>query len=133
MTTARQPSAPGGRPWRTARRSVVISALSPSVLGSGFPMLDASAGGIIRLTHIALTAAVGSIMLLAAACADEPAPPARLGPHDGFDLPPVEPGRVALGDIAPDFTLRAHDGRAITLSDYRSSRDILLVFYRGHW
>jgi hypothetical protein len=88
---------------------------------------------IIRPTRIARAAALGGILVLAAACADEPPPPVQLGPHDGLDLPPVEPERVAVGDVAPDFTLRAHDARTITLSDYHGSRDILLVFYRGHW
>jgi cytochrome oxidase Cu insertion factor (SCO1/SenC/PrrC family) len=88
---------------------------------------------IIRPTRIACAAALGGILVLAAACADDPPPPAQLGPHDGLELPPEEPERVAVGDVAPDFTLRAHDGRTITLADYRGSRDILLVFYRGHW
>lgn len=72
-------------------------------------------------------------MLLATVCADAPSPSVQLGPHDGLELPPVDPERVAVGDVAPDFTVRAHEGNTITLSDYRSSRDILLVFYRGHW
>jgi hypothetical protein len=52
---------------------------------------------------------------------------------DPNTLPPVSWERVAVGDVAPDFTLPAHDARTITLSDYHGSRDILLVFYRGHW
>jgi len=100
--------------------------------------VDASAEEIIiRPTRLArataLAGTLGGILVLAAACADDPPPPAQLGPHDGLELPPVEPERVAAGDVAPDFTLRAHEGTTITLSDYRRSRDILLVFYRGHW
>lgn len=67
------------------------------------------------------------------ACAGDGAPPAQLGPHDGAELPAVEPERVAVGDTAPDFSLRSHTGEIVTLSDYRGSKDILLVFYRGHW
>lgn len=67
------------------------------------------------------------------ACADEPTPAAQLGPRDGADLLAVEPGRVAVGDTAPDFSLRSHEGEVVTLSDYRGKRDVLLVFYRGHW
>lgn len=80
----------------------------------------------------AATVVIG-MLLLGAACTDEPSPPVQLGPHDGLELPPVQPERVAVGDVAPDFTLRAHDGNTVTLSDYRGSRNVLLVFYRGHW
>lgn len=71
--------------------------------------------------------------MLMAACGDEPAASAQMGPHDGAELTAVEPERVAVGDTAPDFSLRSHHGEVVTLSDYRGSRDILLVFYRGHW
>jgi hypothetical protein len=56
-----------------------------------------------------------------------------LGPRDGFGLEPVDTGRVATGDTAPDFSLRALDGSVITLSQYRGSKNVILVFYRGHW
>ncbi len=64
-----------------------------------------------------------------AACHD--APP-ELGPANGADLPPVDTGRVAVGDTAPDFTLLDRHGEPVTLSDLRGRR-IVLVFYRGHW
>lgn len=56
-----------------------------------------------------------------------------LGPVDGHDLPPTELDRVAVGDLAPDFSLRALSREVITLSDFRSQRNVVLVFYRGHW
>lgn len=71
--------------------------------------------------------------LLAVGCAEASTNESRLGPHDGADLPPVEPGRVATGDTAPDFTLPAHRGGTVTHSDFRGKRDVILVFYRGHW
>ena len=55
-----------------------------------------------------------------------------LGPADGFDLAPVDTGRVSIGDVAPDFTLESRTGERTTLSDLRGKR-IVLVFYRGHW
>lgn len=58
---------------------------------------------------------------------------ARLGPADGRDLPPVDTGRVAVGEPAPDFSLRSYEDGIVTLSDYRGSKDVVLVFYRGHW
>jgi len=67
------------------------------------------------------------------ACAPD-APQARaLGPVDGRDLPAADTGRVAVGDLAPDFTLASYDDGIITLSDYRGTQDVILVFYRGWW
>jgi peroxiredoxin len=37
---------------------------------------------------------------------------------------------IAVGETAPDFTLRNQDGEEVSLSDYRG-RKILLVFYPG--
>jgi hypothetical protein len=73
-------------------------------------------------------------LLTACAGAEPPgAAPLALGPLDGRDLPPADTGRVALGDLAPDFTLASLDDGVITLSDYRGEKDVILVFYRGHW
>ena len=66
---------------------------------------------------------------LSVAC-DAEAP--ELGPADGVELPPFDTGRVAVGDTAPDFTLRDRHGEPATLSELRGRR-IVLVFYRGHW
>lgn len=37
---------------------------------------------------------------------------------------------IAVGEQAPDFTLRNQDGEKVSLSDYRG-RKVLLVFYPG--
>ncbi len=58
---------------------------------------------------------------------------AELGPTDGAGLSPTDLERVAAGDPAPDFTLASLAGSPITLSDYRGERNVVLVFYRGHW
>ena len=60
------------------------------------------------------------------------APPA-LGPADGHDLARQDLERVAVGTAAPDFSLRALAGSVETLSSYRGSKNVVLVFYRGHW
>ena len=67
-----------------------------------------------------------------AACAPD-TPPVALGPVDGRDLSPVDTGRVAIADVAPDFSLESYDDGVITLSSYRGQRDVILVFYRGWW
>jgi peroxiredoxin len=38
---------------------------------------------------------------------------------------------VALGKPAPDFELTDVTGRAVRLSDYRGSKNVVLVFSRG--
>ncbi len=58
---------------------------------------------------------------------------ASLGPVDGFDLPPTAIDRVAVGTMAPDFRLDSYSGDVVSLSDYRGDKDVVLVFYRGHW
>lgn len=40
---------------------------------------------------------------------------------------------VAVGNIAPDFTLEDQDGRRHTLSAQRGKQPVVLVFYRGYW
>ena len=35
-------------------------------------------------------------------------------------------------DAAPDFSLADQHGRTVTLSELRG-RDVVIVFYRGHW
>ena len=41
-------------------------------------------------------------------------------------------GTIAVGEIAPDFTLSDQDGDSVTLSKQRG-RKVVLVFYRGYW
>lgn len=56
-----------------------------------------------------------------------------LGPKDGAGLPPTDLGRVAVGSPAPDFTLESKDGGTVTLSSFHDRKNVVLVFYRGHW
>jgi len=55
------------------------------------------------------------------------------GPADGRDLPAVALERVAVGTPAPDFTLERFGGGRVTLSQFRGKKNVVLVFYRGHW
>lgn len=55
------------------------------------------------------------------------------GPKDGSGLPATDIERIRAGDMAPDFTLESKDSSLITLSDYRGKKNVVLVFYRGHW
>ncbi len=56
-----------------------------------------------------------------------------LGPVDGHDLAAADTGRVAVGDVAPDFALASYDDGVVTLSEYRGKKEVILVFYRGYW
>jgi len=56
-----------------------------------------------------------------------------LGPKDPAKLPPTDTSRVAVGTTAPDFTLETLAGPPVTLSQFRGSQNVVLVFYRGHW
>jgi cytochrome oxidase Cu insertion factor (SCO1/SenC/PrrC family) len=42
-------------------------------------------------------------------------------------------GPVAVGEVAPDFTLEDQSGHKVTLSDARGKSLVVLVFYRGYW
>ena len=55
------------------------------------------------------------------------------GPLDGETLPPTDLGRVEVGTVAPDFRLADEAGAVYQLSDYRGTKNIVLVVYRGYW
>jgi cytochrome oxidase Cu insertion factor (SCO1/SenC/PrrC family) len=40
---------------------------------------------------------------------------------------------VAVGEVAPDFTLEDQSHNKITLSAARGKSPVVLVFYRGYW
>jgi hypothetical protein len=75
--------------------------------------------------------ALAALLLLAAAC--DPAARRALGPVDGHELPPSDTGRVAVGDVAPDFSLASYDDGVVTLSELRGQKEVILLFYRGYW
>ena len=36
---------------------------------------------------------------------------------------------IEVGKAAPDFTLRAHNGESVTLSQYRGDKNVVLSFH----
>ena len=36
---------------------------------------------------------------------------------------------MKVGDIAPDFSLQAHDGSQVQLSDYLGKKNVVIFFY----
>jgi hypothetical protein len=63
----------------------------------------------------------------------EPEALVTLGPTDGHDLPPTDLERVAVGTMAPDFSLPSLTGDTLSLSSFRGDKNVVLVIYRGHW
>ena len=57
----------------------------------------------------------------------------ELGPADGHDMSGTDIERVAVGDEAPLFTLESFDRGTVALSGFRGDKNVVLVFYRGHW
>ena len=83
-----------------------------------------------RILAAVLLIAAGTVMLLSL---NRGSSSQSLGPVDGHDLPREDLERVALGTIAPDFSLSSLSGEVETLSDSRGEKNVVLVFYRGHW
>jgi cytochrome oxidase Cu insertion factor (SCO1/SenC/PrrC family) len=58
---------------------------------------------------------------------------AQTAPKDGDKQAATDLDRVKVGQAAPDFTLEDSEGKNIGLADYRGKKNVVLVFYRGHW
>lgn len=58
---------------------------------------------------------------------------AQLGPKEGANMASMDLDRVRPGQVAPDFALENLDGKTFTLSEFRGKKNVVLVFYRGHW
>jgi len=79
--------------------------------------------------HVLSSIGVTSVITLAMTL---PGLQAQYGPKDGKDLSPADLDRVQVGQTAPDFTLAQADGESLTLSPL-AGKNVVLVFYRGHW
>jgi len=40
---------------------------------------------------------------------------------------------LAVGQMAPDFTLKSQDGRMVRLGDYRGKKNVVLAFFPLAW
>ncbi|EKN68383.1 Peroxiredoxin [Schinkia azotoformans MEV2011] len=45
----------------------------------------------------------------------------------------TETKTLKVGDKAPDFTLKAHGDREVTLSDYLGKKNVFIAFYPLDW
>ena len=86
-----------------------------------------------RMLSLVAVVMIVVAVILAIGTRDRAASRVELGPTDGHDLPPTDLERVAVGDEAPGFALAALSGSTVTLSEFRRDKNVVLVFYRGHW
>lgn len=68
------------------------------------------------------------LLLFALSCAKGP----NTASVNNADLTPRSTP-VAIGELAPDFTLEDQNGQKITLSAARGTAATVLAFYRGNW
>jgi len=71
-----------------------------------------------------LMATVLTLVMLFAATGGAASPPE--------DKPAPPPMKIKVGDMAPDFTLLAYDGKGlnkVSLHDYRGKKNVALAFY----
>jgi len=103
-------------------------------VGSGINHpIAALAGERVMLLSSRTTRCRLTILLMVGATAPLMGQRPRLGPTDGEGLEPTDTGRVTVGMVAPDFTLEAFGRSPITLSQFRANKNVVLVFFRGHW
>lgn len=88
---------------------------------------------VVWAMGLAVLAACGSEAEMDADAGARGADEVMLGPVDGRDLPGVDLDRVQVGQPAPDFTVASLAGPMWTLSGFRGAKNVILVFYRGHW
>jgi cytochrome c biogenesis protein CcmG/thiol:disulfide interchange protein DsbE len=82
-----------------------------------------SRGAVVALVVVSL---VIPAAILALILARDDSSPASTVPTSTISIP--APRRARVGKVAPDFTLPALDGRAVTLSSYRG-RPVVLTFF----
>ena len=62
-----------------------------------------------------------------------PAIAQKVGDEKNIEIKATDLARVQVGTSAPNFNLESVDGKWVKLSSYQSSKNVILVFYRGYW
>ncbi len=74
-----------------------------------------------------ITAAI-ALIIVSIACTSK----LKSSPSSESELQPRK-SPIAVGEIAPDFTLEDQNNQKVILSTARGSMPTVLVFYRGNW
>jgi len=119
------------RPWTVHSPSRILGGPKEIPIPAEPTPVDSEAQTATGVSPMAALLAILLVLLLPVAEVSGQNP--RLGPRDSVKLPPTDTGRVHVGMAAPDFTLETLRGPPITLSQFRGTRNVILVFYRGHW
>jgi len=73
--------------------------------------------------------ALSLIFVLAAASIAAAQPTPTQTPAPAKTAPQAPHTNLKVGQAAPDFTLRATDGKTYKLSDFKSKKSVVLAFY----
>jgi thiol-disulfide isomerase/thioredoxin len=79
---------------------------------------------VVALVIVSL--AIPAVILAVILARDDASSPASTAPTSSVSVP--APRRARIGKLAPDFTLKAIDGKPVTLSSYRG-RPVVLTFF----
>ena len=79
-------------------------------------------------TAFALVGLLASLAIGSAARATEETPAVAAGPGSPHAVRPL-----AVGDRAPQLTLKTIDGKSFELAPLIAKQAVVLIFYRGGW
>jgi len=58
---------------------------------------------------------------------------AKVSAVNASELQATDLERIQIGKAVPGFNLESVDGNWVKLSSYQNRKNVILVFYRGHW
>ncbi len=77
-----------------------------------------------RTSFLTCAAAILAATAMAPGVIGQQQPPAKAEPR-----PEVAKTHLKVGDVAPDFKLKDHNGKSVKLGTYRGKKNVVLAFY----